>query len=61
MNMDAHMKRGSFIGRSMEVMDSFAFAAPTQILGAVKLFVSDLYGGMLWRLDGQLAQQLMRC
>ena len=42
-------------------MDSFAFAAPTQILGAVKLFVSDLYGGMLWRLDSQPAQQLMRC
>ena len=61
MNMDARMKRGSFIGRSMEVMDSFAFAAPTQILGAVKLFVSDLYGGMLWRLDSQPAQQLMRC
>ena len=45
------MKRGSFIGRSLEVRDAFGFAASTQVLGAVKVFASDLYGGMLWRLD----------
>ena len=61
MAQDAKMKRGSFIGRSLEVRDSFAFAAPTQVLGAVKLFASDLYGGMLWRLDGEPALQVTRC
>ena len=61
MSMDARMKRGSFIGRSLEVRESFAFAAPTQVLGAVKLFASDLYGGMLWRLDDEPALQVTRC
>ena len=28
MAMDARMKRGSYIGKSLEVMDSFNFAAP---------------------------------
>ena len=61
MDMDAKMKRGSFIGRSLEVRDAFGFAAPTQVLGAVKVFASDLYGGMLWRLDSQPALQVTRC
>jgi hypothetical protein len=61
MSMDARMKRGSFIGRSLEVREAFAFAAPTQVLGAVKLFASDLYGGMLWRLDDEPALQVTRC
>ena len=34
MNLDAKMKRGSFIGRSLEVRDAFGFAAPPpQVLG----------------------------
>ena len=33
MNLDAKMKRGSYIGRSLEVRDAFGFAAPTQVLG----------------------------
>ena len=61
MAMDARMKRGAYIGKSLEVRDSFGFAGPTEVLGAVKLFAADLYGGMLWRLDSQEAQQVMRC
>ena len=61
MDMDCRMKRGSFIVRSMEVVDSFSFAAPTEVLAAVKLFAADLYGGMLWQLNSQPAEQLMRC
>ena len=61
MSMDSRMKRGSFIGRSLEVREAFSFAAPTQVLGAVKLFASDLYGGMLWRLDDEPALQVTRC
>ena len=30
MAMDARMKRGSYIGKSLEVLDSFNFAAPTR-------------------------------
>ena len=61
MAMDCRMKRGSFIGRSLEVQDAFSFASPTETLGAVKLFAADLYGGMLWQLNSQPAEQLMRC
>ena len=50
------MKRGSYIGRTLEVRESFSFAAPAQVLAA-----SDLYVGMLWRLDDQPAQQVMNC
>ena len=55
MAQDARMKRGSLICKSLEVRDSFGFAAPTQVLGAIKLFAFDLYGGMLWRPDSEEA------
>jgi hypothetical protein len=45
MAMDCRMKRGSFIGRSLEVQDAFSFASPTEKLGTVKLLAADLYGG----------------
>ena len=61
MAMDARLKRGSFIGRSMEVCDAFAFAAPSQVLGAVKVYSADMYGAMLWRLDSEPAQKFTRC
>ena len=61
MAMDARMKRGAYIGKSLEVRDNFGFAGPTEVLAAVKLFAADLYGGMLWRLDSPEAQQVMRC
>ena len=61
MSMDSRMKRGSFIGRSLEVREAFSFTAPTQVSGAVKLFAFDLYSGMLWRLDSEPALQVTRC
>ena len=61
MSMDARIKRGSYIGKSLEVMDSFNFAAPSEVLGAIKLFASDLYGGMLWRLNSLEAEEVGCC
>jgi hypothetical protein len=61
MNMDTRMHRGSFINRCLEVQDTFSFAAPDETLGVIKLFCGDLYGGMLARLDGAPASQLMNC
>jgi hypothetical protein len=61
MDMDTKMHRGSFIGRCLEVQEAFAFAAPEEILSAVRLYCCDLYGGMLARLRGGPAQQLMNC
>ena len=53
MAMDTSWKQGSFIGCSLEVQEAFGFAAPTrtQVLGAVKVLASNLYGWMLWRLQ----------
>ena len=61
MEMDTRMRRASFIGRCLEVQEAFSFATPDNTLGAVKLYCGDLYGGMLARLDGVAATQLMNC
>ena len=61
MNMDTTMRRGAFIGKTLEVQEAFSFAAPAEVLGAVKLYCGDLYGGMLARLDSAPAGQLMNC
>ena len=61
MTMDTNMRRGAFIGKCMEVQEAFSFAAPAEVLGAVKLYCGDLYGGMLARLDSPEATKLMNC
>ena len=57
MDHDARVKRAQFIDKSTEIRETFAFASPVEILRAVKVFAGDLYGAMLWRLGGALAQQ----
>ena len=59
MIMDGRMKRGSNIGRSLEIRESFSFAAPAQVLAAIKLYASDLCGGMLWCLDDPTGHELL--
>ena len=61
MTMDTSMRRGAYIGKTLEVQAAFNFAAPAEVLGAVKLYCGDLYGGMLARLDSVPASQLMNC
>ena len=55
----ANMRRGTFIGKCMEVQEAFSFAAPTEVLDAFKLYCGDLYGGMLARLDSPEATKLL--
>ena len=61
MEMDTPMRSGAYIGRSLEKQEAFSFAALAETLGAVKLYCCDLYCGMLARLGGQPATQLMNC
>ena len=61
MEMDTQMRRGAFIGRSLEIQEAFSLAAPSEALAAVKIYWCDLRGGMLARLGGQPAKQLMNC
>ena len=61
MDTDVRMKRGALIGRCLEVQEAFSFAAPAEVLGAVKLYCGDLYGGMLTRMDSGPVRQLTNC
>ena len=55
MEADAAEKRAKFIAISVEVSSQFAFAAPPQILKAVRVLACDAYGSVLWRLDSPAA------
>ena len=61
MDTDTRMRRGALIGRCLEVQETFNFAAPTEVLGAVKLYCGDLYGGMLAKIDSEPVKQLTNC
>ena len=39
------MRRGAFIGKCLEVQEAFSFAALAEVLGAIKLYCGDFYGG----------------
>ena len=58
MDQDMKCKRGSFIGRSTEVRESFGFAQPNQVLQAVKTYCFDMYGAMTWSLFSEKAKQV---
>jgi hypothetical protein len=57
---DIKERRARFIGRSVEVRSQFAFAAPPQILTAVRIMACDAYGAMLWRLDSDVASSYFK-
>ena len=61
MTMDLNMRRWAFTGKCLPFQEAFSFAAPAEVLAAVKLFCGDLYGGMLARLDSDEATNLMNC
>ena len=52
------VKRAAFIGKSTDIRETFAFASPVEVLRAVKVFAGDLYGGNLWQLRGDMANQV---
>ena len=53
MDTDTNISRGIFIGRCLEVQESLSFVAPSDVLGAIKLYCGDLYGGRLTCLDSE--------
>ena len=60
MDYDATVKRAEFIRKSTEIRETFFFASPVEVLKAVKWFAGDLYGGNLWQLRGDMAQQMFK-
>ena len=61
MEYDSNCKRGKFIENTTAIRETFKFADPTQVLQAVQVYCCDLYGGMLWNLCGEKADQMFRC
>ena len=60
MEHDTTVKRAQFISKSTEIRESFSFASPVEVLRAVKVFAGDLYGGNLWQLRGDMANQVFK-
>ena len=60
MDHDVQVKKAQFINTSVEIRDIFAFAEPTQVLTAVRVYASHYYGSMLWQLDSDLVGQFCR-
>ena len=58
MDHDAAVKRAHFIDKSVEVRMMFEWAAPAEVLTALKTYCSDFYGSMLWNLGGEKASQV---
>ena len=58
MEQDTVMKRARFIQSSVEIRTLFSFAAPAEVLHALKVYSSSFYGSCLWDLGGMKAKQV---
>ena len=60
MEHDSKVKRAKFISDSVDIRETFSFANPVEILRAVKVYCSALYGAMLWDLGGSGADMMFK-
>ena len=58
MEHDAVVKRAAFIDQSVRLRESFCFASPVEILGAMKVYCCSYYESMLWDLGGDAANKV---
>ena len=58
MEQDAAIKRAKFIQSSVEIRELFGFAAPSEVLKALKVHSNSFYGSCLWDLGGEKAKQV---
>ena len=61
MDMDCHRARAKFIGKTVDTRETFYFTQPHQKLKMVQLLCCDGYGSMLWDLQGDAAEQYLKC
>ena len=59
MEHDAAIKRATFIRSSVEIRETFKFAAPAEVLKALKIHSNSFYGSCLWDLGGEKAKQVL--
>ena len=60
MDQDAAVKRAKFIQSAVETKEVFKWAAPAEILKAMKIYCNSFYGSSLWELEGEKAMQVYR-
>ena len=58
MEQDAVIKRAKFIQSSVEIRETFKFAAPEEIIRCLKVYSNSFYGSSLWNLGGDKAKQV---
>ena len=58
MELDASIKRATFISKSVEIRELFKFASPVEVLQTMKVNCCSFYGCMLWDLSGSGAGQV---
>ena len=58
MEHDAAVKRAKFVNSSSEVKELFKFAAPAELVKALKIYSSSFYGSCLWDFSGTGAKQV---
>ena len=58
MEQDASVKRAKFINSSVEIREVFKFAAPAEVIKALKIYSNSFYGSCLWDLGGEKARQV---
>ena len=58
MDFDITAKKAQFIDKSVEIRSMFEWAGPSEILRALKLYLSSFYGAMLWDLASEKARQV---
>ena len=58
MEQDATIKRAQFVSSSVQIREAFKFAAPAEVIKAMKIYSNSFYGSSLWNLTGQKAGQV---
>ena len=58
MEKDAAIKRAKFIDSSVKTREMFHFAAPQEIIKAMKLYNNAFYGSKLWNFRGEKTEQV---
>ena len=58
--VDCNMRRGAYIGETVELLNMFQFAHPLQKLSTVQTYACSFYGSNLYDLYGAAACQLYR-
>ena len=60
MEKDCQVARAKFIDKTVQLREDLSFANPDQILQAIKIFCSDAYGSMIWKLKSASSEQFFK-